>query len=107
MDYKSGATKEICEKIESTSVNKMCVLSQEKDECIEIVQGQSLDGNNNNEGNKQNDLKDENKQEGKNGQNEINKDDEEEKRGNLKNKRSGNDWLKFYIGLYIILILLY
>jgi hypothetical protein len=110
LDFKSGATKEICEKFESTSTNKMCVLSQEKDECLEVEKKQSDINNNNNEENNQNDPKDENKQEeknGQNGQNEVKEDDEEEESEDLKNKNSGNDWLKLYIGLYIILILLY
>ena len=110
LDFKSGATKEICEKFESTSTNKMCVLSQEKDECLEVEKKQSDINNNNNEENNQNDPKDENKQEeknGQNGQNEVKEDDEEEESEDLKNKSSGNDWLKLYIGLYIILILLY
>jgi len=111
LDYKSGATKEICEKVGSTSANKMCVLSQVKDECLEVAKGQSLDGNNN-EGNKQNEPKEENKQEEKkdqNGQNEVKEEDdeEEEESEDLKNKSSGKDWLKPYIGIYIILILLY
>lgn len=89
----------------------MCVLSQVKDECLEVAKGQSLDGNNN-EGNKQNEPKDENKQEEKkdqNGQNEVKEEDdeEEEESEDLKNKSSGKDWLKPYIGIYIILILLY
>jgi len=111
LDYKSGATKEICEKVGSTSANKMYVLSQVKDECLEVAKGQSLDGNNN-EGNKQNEPKEENKQEEKkdqNGQNEVKEEDdeEEEESEDLKNKSSGKDWLKPYIGIYIILILLY
>lgn len=107
LDYKSGATKEICEQFESTSSDKICVLSKEKDECLEVVKGESSDGNNNNEGNKQNDQKVQNKQEERYEQNEEQKDDEEEGSGNLKNKSLGNDWLKLYNCLYIILILLY